>query len=166
MKQNFSRKFSTAFKDLMALEGGYCKDLLDKGKETKFGLCKKTYHDLDIANITLQEAKKIYYDDFWKGYSYDKIRSKLIAAKVFHTTVNTGANQSHKILQRALRANGFDTIADDGIFGKTLDAANRANTKSLLTALRSESAGFYRLLVVIQPSQNKFIKGWIARAYK
>lgn len=36
----------------------------DRGGETKYGI-RKTYPDLDIPNLTLDEAKKIYFYDFW-----------------------------------------------------------------------------------------------------
>ena len=165
-KTSYSKKFSTAFKSLICFEGEYSNDNLDHGGETKFGICKRSYPDLDIKNLTLDEAKKIYYNDYWNGYGYDQIKSILVSSKVFNITVNTGPRQSHKILQRALRATGLNNLDEDGIFGpKTLEATNTANPKALVAALRSENAGFYRILVANQPSQNKFIKGWMKRAY-
>ena len=164
-KTSYSRKFSTAFKSLMYFEGGYSNDNIDHGGETKFGISKRIYPDLNIKNLTLDDAKKIYYHDYWTGYGYDQIKSILVASKVFNITVHAGAKQCHKLLQRALRATGID-IDEDGIFGpKTLEATNNANPKVLLAALRSENAGFYRLIISNQPSQNKFIKGWMKRAY-
>ena len=161
----YSRKFLSAFKSLMCFESGYCNHPLDLGGETKFGISKRYYPNLDIKNIALDDAKRIYHNDFWNRYGYDQIRNIKIASKVFSITVNTGPKQSHVILQRALNAAGF-IIEDDGIFGpKTIEATNRANLKVLIATLKSENAAFYRLLIKNNPSQSKFIHGWMKRAY-
>lgn len=162
----YSRKFLRAFSSLIEFEGGYSNDSSDKGGETKFGVCKKQHAGLNIKSLTLDQAKKIYFEDYWLPHDYDKIKSINIAEKVFHGTVHTGARQSHLILQRALRAVGFKGLAEDGILGtETLKSVNIARQECLLPALRSEQAGFYRLLIAIKPAQRKFKLGWLRRAY-
>jgi lysozyme family protein len=67
-------------------------------------------------------------------------------------------------LQRALRANHWP-VTEDGILGtKTRTAAN-AFTGGLAPALRSEAAGFYRVLVAKHPQFKRFLNGWTRRAY-
>ena len=44
-------------------EGGYVNDPDDPGGETKYGIAKKSNPDVDIANLTIEEAKKIYYGE-------------------------------------------------------------------------------------------------------
>jgi lysozyme family protein len=79
--------------------------------------------------------------------------------------VNTGISQAVKLIQRALQAAGTQ-VAEDGIIGPiTLAAINKADPTSLLAALKSESAGYYRLLASANPSQQKFITGWLNCAY-
>jgi lysozyme family protein len=64
-----------------------------------------------------------------------------------------------------LRSTGKN-IAEDGIIGPvTLAAINKADPTDLLAALKSEAAGFYRLIAQVNPSQQKFIDGWLNRAY-
>jgi lysozyme family protein len=88
-----------------------------------------------------------------------------LAEKVFDLAVNMGTNKAHLLLQRALRAVG-NPVKEDGILGKiTLTAVNSANERELLAALRSEAAGYYRSIVTKNSSQNKFINGWLKRAY-
>ena len=70
-----------------------------------------------------------------------------------------------KLIQRALRAAG-EQVAEDGIIGPiTLSAINKADPTDLLAALKSEAAGLYRLIAQANPSQQKFINGWLNRAY-
>jgi hypothetical protein len=42
-KTTYSNKFNKAFESLMLLEGGYSNETLDSGKETKYGICKKSH---------------------------------------------------------------------------------------------------------------------------
>lgn len=46
-------------------EGGYIDDPADPGGETKYGISKRSYPDLDIKNLTPEEATAIYQRDFW-----------------------------------------------------------------------------------------------------
>lgn len=166
-RSTFSNKFNKAFESLMLFEGGYSNDKLDLGKETKYGLTKRYYPHINIKDLTIDQAKSIYYKDYWLKNNYDKIRSNKIAEKVFHSTVHAGSHQSHIILQRALHSVGFRDVIEDGILGNiTLDSVNKSRPGYLLPALRSEIAGFYRLLIANKPSQSKFRNGWLKRAYK
>lgn len=114
----------------------------------------------DIKKLNIIDAKKLYKLYWWDKYGYDAIESPAIAAKVFDLAVNMGAKQAHKCLQRALRANKL-TVDDDGLLGiKTFKAVNQVIYVSLIAALRSEAAGFYRSL-----NKPKYLNGWLNRAY-
>ncbi len=161
----YSDKFLKAFQTLIKIEGCYTNNCIDRGKSTKFGISKRSYPYLDICNLKLEEAKNIYHTDYWQAYDYDAIDDDRIAAKVFHTTVHTGAKQSHIILQRALCAAG-NKVIEDGIIGyKTINAVNSIDPSILIVGLRSEAAGFYRLLAATKENYKCFVKGWLKRAY-
>ena len=146
-------------------EGGYVKDLKDAGGETKYGISKRSYPHLDIKNLTRDQACKIYFCDFWMKAKCEQIDDENIATKFFDLAVNMGIPQAVKLIQRALRSAG-QTVADDGIIGPiTLTAINKADPTDLLAALKSEAAGYYRLIANANPSQQKFIEGWLNRAY-
>ena len=48
--------FDHAVKEILRHEGGYVDDPVDRGGETKYGISKRSYPDLDIANLTLEQA--------------------------------------------------------------------------------------------------------------
>ena len=159
------KKFNAAIERVLANEGGYSNDPVDAGGETKFGICKRSYPNLDIKNLTIDEAKIIYYRDFWEPHLYAEFASFELAEKVFDLAVNVGSSKAHMLLQRALRAVG-NPVKEDGVLGKiTLAAVNASNANELLAALKSEAAGYYRNIVTKNQSQNKFINGWLKRAY-
>ena len=57
--------FEEAFTRLIGHDGGYVNHPSDPGGETKFGISKRAYPGEDIAGLTLQHAKNIYYRDYW-----------------------------------------------------------------------------------------------------
>lgn len=158
-------RFEHAVSFVLAHEGGYSNDIDDDGGETKFGISKRIYPDLDINTLTVEQAKAIYKRDFWEPQLYKDIKDVNLATKVFDLAVNMGSIWAHRLVQRALRATGQD-ILEDGILGPmTLTAINKADLTDLLAALKSEAAGYYRTLAATQPRQAKFLKGWLKRAY-
>jgi lysozyme family protein len=161
----YSVKFLKAFDYVMCHEGGYVNDPQDAGGETKYGISKRSYPDLDIKKLTRDQAKKIYFCDFWMKAKCEQIDDENLAMKFFDLCVNMGIPQAVKLIQRALRATGKQ-VTEDGIIGSlTLAAINKADSTDLLAALKSESAGYYRLIANANPSQKRFIEGWLSRAY-
>lgn len=136
----------------------------DKGGPTKYGISKKFHPDVDVENLTREQAIEIYWNRYWDGNDYDKLPFP-IGLKLFDLAVNMGKPQAIKLLQRAIRAAGHP-LKDDGILGsKTILAANDVIPGILIVAMKSESAGFYRSLVAKNPSQSVFLDGWLNRAY-
>lgn len=157
--------FSHVINVILSNEGGYSNNSNDKGGLTKFGISSRSYPDVDIANLTKEEAKNIYRRDFWDKYLYGKIRNLEIATKFFDLAVNMGHHWACVLVQRALRASGKNVV-EDGDFGpKTLDAINNVDSTDLLAALKSEAAGYYRTLAAIDKQDKVFLKGWLNRAY-
>ncbi|GHT94851.1 hypothetical protein FACS1894122_11870 [Alphaproteobacteria bacterium] len=161
----YSSKFLKAFEYLMYHEGGYSNNQADAGGETKYGISKRSYPHLDIKKLTQDQARQIYFVDFWLKGKYESINDENVALKVFDLAVNVGISQANKLIQRALRSTGI-SVVEDGIVGKiTLTAINSADSTDLLAALKSEAAGYYRTIANINPSQQTFINGWLNRAY-
>lgn len=147
-------------------EGGYVNHPNDPGGETKYGITKRTYPELDIKNLTLDQAKQIYYEDWWKRQQYDKIEDPRVAAKVFDTAINTGPSPAHVMLQRSLHACGKRYVTIDGVLGpQTFGATNSTRSDWLLLAFQAEQAAYYRLLVSLNSSFKDFLRGWKNRAY-
>ena len=162
----YSKKFERAFKYTITNEGVYANDPSDSGGETKYGISKRSYPNLDIKHLTLEQARKIYFCDYWLKGKFEQITDEDIATQLFDLSVNLGTKAMTIILQRALRSVGINVI-EDGLFGsQTLSGLNNANPKILLPAIKSEAAGYYRLIAAKNPQQQKFLKGWLNRTYK
>ena len=77
---------------------------------------------------------------------------------VFDFAVNAGVSRAAKFLQRAVGA------VDDGVIGLgTLGRVAKTDTSKLLENFADQKQRFYQGLATTNPSQQKFLKGWLAR---
>ena len=102
--------FDIAFAKLIGHEGGYTSNPKDPGGETKFGISKRSYPAVDIADLTVDDAKAIYKHDFWDRAQCDRLPPDL-AFQVFDGAVNSGIGNSIRWLQEAAG------VAVDGVVG-------------------------------------------------
>lgn len=59
--------FEQAVALVLKHEGGYTPGLPDDpGGETNFGIAKKFHPDVDIKNLTVEQAKEIYEREYWR----------------------------------------------------------------------------------------------------
>lgn len=115
--------FDVAFDRLIDHEGGYVNDPNDPGGETKWGISKRSYPDLDIKALTREDARQIYRRDFWERIRGDRLHDG-VAFQLFDFAVNSGIETAVRKLQRALG------VADDGHWGPKSQAAADAMTES------------------------------------
>ncbi len=123
--------FSKAFDLVVGHEGGFQNNPKDRGnwttgqigkgknKGTKFGVSAMSYPNLDIANLSLEQAMFIYNDDYWTKAGCDEL-PKGVDYFVFDAAVNHGVSRAIKILQQAVGA------TPDGELGPNTKAAIRA----------------------------------------
>jgi lysozyme family protein len=82
--------------------------------------------------------------------------------------VDMGIAPAIKCAQRAIWATQHNRalLVDDGILGEeTLSYLNSVNAVELLSAMRSERAGEYRLVAQHNPNENVYLDGWLNRSY-
>ena len=60
----YSEKFKKAFNYVLKNEGRYVNDPEDPGKETKYGISQRSYPNLNIRQLSLKDAEKIYFCDY------------------------------------------------------------------------------------------------------
>lgn len=158
-------RFFQAVEVVLAHEGGYVNDPRDPGGETKYGISKRSYPHLDIANLTREDAIAIYYRDWWQRYGYGRLQDEAIATKLLDMAVNMGPATAHRLLQEVLVFLGYD-IAVDGIIGpQTVGATNKADPKRLLQLLRWRAAEHYYRIAAQRTQSQAFLMGWLKRAY-
>lgn len=143
---NTDEGFRKAMPHLFNREGDYSNHALDKGGKTKYGITDNTlrlykdkhknFPNINIHNLTKEQAAQIYYDEYWVKSGANKIKDKDLAYVHFDATVNHGLGNSKKFLEQS-----------GGDFDKYIEI--RRN--------------FYKAIVKNNPKQDVFYKGWMNR---
>ena len=126
--------FRRALQFTLKWEGGYVNHPNDPGGETKWGIAKRYHPDLDIKNLTAEEAATIYANEYWDAAGCDDIPFPFCVA-VFDTAVRCGVARAKDWYKKA-----------DGV--KDFIGLNQK---------------FYVDRVETKPSQKVFLKGWLNR---
>ncbi len=122
---------------------------------TQYGISKRSYPQLDIAGLTLDDAKALYRRDYWNCLHGDQLPSGLDVL-LLDCAINQGPTTAIKLLQRTLR------IRDDGLIGpETLNAAAVA-MPDVLDAFAAERALRYEL----NSNEATFGRGWYRRLFR
>lgn len=128
--------FDIAFDRLIGHEGGYVNDPNDPGGETKWGISKRAYPHLNIKELTREDVRKIYREDFWLRIHADALFDG-VAFQTFDFAVNSGIETAIRYLQRAVG------VADDGFWGPvSLEAAERMTEPDTIMRLNAERLDF------------------------
>ncbi len=162
----YSEKFKKAFNYMLKNEGGYVNNSTDPGGETKYGISQRSYPNLNIRQLSLKDAQKIYFCDYWLKGKFEQIPDENVASQLFDLSVNLGIRATTIVLQRALRSVGINVVEDGLLGSQTLSGVIFSKPSNLLAAIKSEAAGYYRLIAAKNPSQQKFLNGWLNRAYR
>lgn len=76
MKDNFDRFFLFLGTGVEWTDGHeLVDDPRDPGRLTKYGISQRAHPKVDIRNLTLEQAKEIYYSEYWNKLGCDYIES-------------------------------------------------------------------------------------------
>jgi lysozyme family protein len=142
---------------ILELEGGYVNDPADPGGETNYGISKRQYPNLDIANMTEAQATAIYQKDYWLANNCGQMPAHL-DLWYFNACVMSGGQTAVKTLQQMLGGG----VQVDGIFGQ-----------QTLTALKLfPSTGYHKYLTLYishletLPNWLNYKNGWTDRLFQ
>ncbi len=160
-----STSFDQAFAVVVGEEGGFTQDPADPGnwtggapgrgacRGTRWGVSAAAYPALDIAGLTLADARAIYRRDYWDRVCGDALPPPL-ALLVFDAAVNNGVGRAVRWLQAAAGA------APDGAPGPATLAAVRARPAAALCA---EVLAQRMVFMAALPTWPHFGLGWARR---
>jgi lysozyme family protein len=130
MREDFDRSITFVLQS----EGGYTCDPDDPGGETRWGISKRAYPDLDIKALTMEQAKEIYLRDYWQKAGCDALPWPLDLI-VFDAAVNQGVSFAREM------AHECDDLAN-----------------AMAYRLKKYSA-----IVAGRPKSLKYFRGWVNR---
>lgn len=148
-----SLTYDEAIERVLKHEGGYVNHPADPGGETNWGIARRSYPDLDIKNLTRDQAKAIYKRDFWDPVAR-WAEDPALTFQLMDAAVNHGMGNATRFLQRAIG------VADDGHFGPVSVAAlRRMNAHDVHLLFMAERFEFWARLRTF----DAFGRGWVRR---
>ena len=149
--------FDRCINIILRNEGGYVNHPLDPGGETNFGIAKRFYPDLDIKNLTKEQAIEIYRRDYWRPMALDKINNPELVLQIFDMGINAGIRTAIKIIQRIV------ATTEDGDCGPITTGLINRSLVDLAERYKDERKKYYCSLCRKNPSQAVFLDGWFNR---
>jgi lysozyme family protein len=161
--------------EIIDTEGGFVNNPIDRGGPTKYGITLRTLQSYkkgstinDLKNIDTYLAKDIYYGEYLVMPRINEL-PEFIHHIMLDMSINHGARNAVKILQKSLRRYGYVT-KPDGIIGSktinlTIEACNNLKNNILVTLVYTRN-NFYKNIVINDRSQKIFLKGWLNRSNK
>jgi lysozyme family protein len=157
-------------------EGGFQKDPDDPGnwtgghkgvgelRGTKFGISAHEFPDLDIVNLTEDQAIQAYVSGrppqvppYWNPL-YSQIEDQGEANKIFDLGFLFGQGTAVKNVQNLLK-----TVSDGNFGPHTLAALNEADPYSFMQAFKTVMVSHAIGVANANPNERKDLAGWIAR---
>lgn len=168
-------KVQTLIKDVLEKEGGYVNDPDDRGGPTNKGITLATLSRhlgrpatvSELKNMSDEMLFEIYERDYYLAPRLDSLPDD-IQPFMFDCSVNHGPGSAIKMLQRVCNAARFGPLDVDGMLGpltrKAISKAAEEMGPWLVKALVEERRMVYNKIVESDPSQKKFLNGWLNRA--
>ncbi len=172
--QTTKSNFDLAFSYTVGNEGGYTNDTHDSGGPTNWGI---TQHDLsvylghpasiqDVKSMSSDTAKAIYKRSYWDPLGLDAIVHYGVAAALFDIGVVRGIGVPPKYAQNICNNHGALLVVDGHIGPKTLGAINALSPSVFIKEFAQMVERGFRSIAMNNPTQNKFLGGWINRAHR
>jgi lysozyme family protein len=158
--------FNVAVNATLNKEGALSNDAFDSGGLTKYGISHASYPDLDIANLSLQDAIDIYHRDYWNSMRLDACGDQVLANELFDMAVNSGVGTSLKevvCLQTFLKGACEECLNVDGWLGPVTSAAIGRHQVECLQLVEAMRTCYYYQCAVVKPTQWRFMLGWFSR---
>lgn len=147
---------------IIVAEGGSreTNDPTDRGGRTKYGIAEKANPEAWAdGNVTLDEARAIYFKKYVVQPGFDKIEDPTLQHQLVDFGVNSGPFIAVQKLQSVLG------VAVDGKLGpKTLEALASKDAKTVNNQLAASRMKLLCQICVKRPSQLGFLNGWADRA--
>lgn len=132
----------------------------DAGGVTKYGIDQRSHPNTDIKNLTEEQAKQIYWREYWLPVGADHLPK---GWGEFLVDVKINGGDGPRMAQRAINILGHvPQLALDGKIGPiTVQGMVATGDKGLIRSIQYRDSR-YRTLAA-KPHLAKFLKGWLKR---
>lgn len=155
--------FGSAFSHSMRWEGGskITKDPHDSGGTTRWGVSSRAHPDVDVENLSEEQAKRIYLEHYWLPLNCEAVSliDPVVAMKLFDMGVNLGVRRGAKIFQAAVQTLSPGICVDGYIGPQTLTALSAIDIPTVRDLVQVRLENYYRSL-----DNPRYEQGWLNRA--
>jgi type VI secretion system secreted protein VgrG len=170
----FVANFINAIDYVLQNEGGFVDDPSDSGGATNFGITEETLSRKrgshatreDIKSLTRDEAKQVYYAFWWTPLQLSSVQNEAIATAILDMSVNMGLSVVVRFAQISCCVCGKPVTVDNKMGEATVKALNEVVTKDWFEAFEDQVSSHYENIAKKNPKDQKFLKGWLARAQR
>lgn len=178
--------FEKAIPYVLKHEGGFSNDKDDNGGITNYGLSQKYLEYLakkepyiinevdlnynkkvdsyDICNMNLDKAKEIYYNEWWEKYGFGKLNYQPLATKLFDMAVNMGAARPIQWLRSCCdKFPPSKSLSISDAEAQYINSLSEIEKNMIVDKIEDLAIDFYKSLAHNNPSQQKYLSGWIKR---
>jgi len=151
---------NTDITKIIQTEGGFSNDPTDPGGRTFEGIDERSNPDAwKNGQPTPEQVRAIYLSKYVQGPGFDKIPNVKLQFQLIDFGVNSGPSVAISKLQSILQ------VPVDGVLGpQTLDALTKADPTPVNNQLVIARIKMIAGIVARNPSQVKFLVGWVNRA--
>jgi len=161
--------FAQAFSIVLGNEEGLTREAKDPGnwtggrvgvgllRGTKYGVSASAYPHVDIAALTIADARVIYQRDYWDKMLSDRLPAHL-SVLLFDAAVNCGVSRAVRWLQQAA-----GTDADGAMGPSTIEAVTAAAGRIGEHAICAEFLASRLMFMTSLPTWRNFGLGWARR---
>lgn len=162
--------FEPSFEKMIKNEGGYVLHTVsgDTGGQTYAGIARNFHSSWkgweiidrgDMDNDALTEmVREFYKENFWDRVKGDDIKQQGIAETIFDFAVNAGVKTAAKLAQLVV-----GTTPDGKIGKRSLEQLNASDEETFILKYALAKITRYTEIVKRNPTQRKFLLGWINR---
>ena len=146
--------FDQAVNVILKHEGGLVNNPNDPGGITNFGISKRSYPEVDIYNLTKEQAKEIYERDYWKPLRLYMIDNANVCLELFDFSVNAGLSRAVKMAQK------LAGTKEDGMLGGITANAINEFEGDFVRAFKHARIIYYEAIARNKPALKIFLNGW------
>ena len=161
---------------VLAREGGYVRDPLDKGGETNFGITLPSWREFCAANpeyprLPIRSLDRAYARCFYKWWWNSRtlglplIKCPGVQLTVFDSSVLFGKPRAARWIQEVCNhlVGGLPLVVDGKVGPKTAAVINRLLSRDVILAMDARRRDHHMAVVSRDKTQTRFITGWLNR---
>ena len=161
---------------ILRIEGGYVNDPLDHGGETNYGITWKTLEEAynqgivdytEVSKLNLTDVELIYEKMYYDTSKANEMNFPIDWCHV-DAAINHGPGRAGKFMQTVINDYYPGKLTVDGVLGpmSMYEVHNMMmvqSPKDIINRYLTHREAFYHRIVENNPSQQRFIKGWMNR---